>query len=37
MIANGYSIKPCDLKILKVELLSTNIIKPLHGVKGDYF
>jgi len=36
MIANDYSINPCGLKILKVELLSINIVKPLHEVKVDY-
>jgi len=37
MIANGYSINSYDLKTLKVELLSINIIKPLHEVNKDYF
>jgi len=36
MIGNGYSISCYDFKTLKVELLSINIIKPLHEVKIDY-
>ena len=37
MIANDYSINFYDLKTLKIELLSINIIKLLHEVKRDYF
>ena len=37
MIANNYTINSYDLKTLKVDLLSINIIKPLHKVKSDYF
>jgi len=33
MIANDYYITSYDLKTLKIELLSINIIKPLHEVK----
>ena len=37
MIANDYSINSYDLKTLKVELLSINIIKPLQEVKRYFF
>ena len=37
MITNDYSINSYDLKTLKVELLSINIIKLLHEVKRYYF